>query len=35
MLSLKLPKGAISELLYDDEQVLMSETIERLRNKVI
>ena len=35
MLSLNLPEGELSELLYADDLVLMSETIEGLRNKFI
>ena len=33
MLSLNLPEGALSELLYAGDVVLMSETIEGLWNK--
>ena len=32
MLSLNLPEGALSELLYADDLVLMSDTIKGLRN---
>ena len=32
---LNLPEGALSELLYADDLVLMNETIEELRNKII
>ena len=35
MLSLNLPEGALSELLYADGLVLMSETIEGLRNTLL
>ena len=35
MLSLNLPEGALSELLSSDYLVLMSETIEGLRNKFL
>ena len=35
MLSQNLPEGTICELLYADDLVLMSETIEGLRNKSI
>ena len=35
MLSLNLPEGVLSELLYADDLVLMSETIEGLRNKFL
>ena len=35
MLSLNLPEGTLSELLYDDDLVLMSETIKGLRNKFL
>ena len=35
MLSLNLPEGALSELLYSDDLVLMIETIEGLRNKFL
>ena len=35
MLSLNLPEGALCELQYGDDLVLMSETIERLRNKFL
>ena len=35
MLSLKLPDGALSELLYADDLVLMRETIEGLGNKFV
>ena len=35
MLSLNLPESALSELLGADDLVLMSETIERLRNKFL
>ena len=35
MLSLNLPEGALSELQYADDLVLMSKTIEGLRNKLI
>ena len=35
MLSLNLPEGALSELLYAYDIVLMSETIEGLRNKFL
>ena len=35
MLSLNLPEGARSELLYADDTVLMSETIEGLRDKFL
>ena len=35
MLSLNLPEDALHELLYADDLVLMSETIEGLRNKFI
>ena len=34
MLFLNLPEVALSELLYVDDLVLMSETIEGLRNKM-
>ena len=33
MLSQNMPEDALSELLYADNLVLMSETIDRLRNK--
>ena len=35
VLSLNLPEGALSELLYADDLVLVSETIEGLGNKFI
>ena len=35
MLSLNLTEGALRELLYADDLVLMSETIEGLRNKFL
>ena len=35
MLSLNLPEGVLSELLYADDLVLMSETIEGLKNRFI
>ena len=35
MLSLNLPEGALSELLYVDDLILMSETIKELRNKFL
>ena len=35
MLSLNLPECALRELLYADDLVLMSETIEGLRNKLL
>ena len=35
MSSLNFPEGALSELLYADDLVLMSETIEGLRNTLI
>ena len=35
MLSLKLPDGALSELLYADDLVMMSETIEGAMDKNI
>ena len=35
MLSLNLPEGAVSELLYADDLILMSETIEEFRIKYI
>ena len=35
MLSLNLPEGALSELLYADDSILMSETIEGFRNKFL
>ena len=35
MLSLNLPEAMPSELLYADNLVLMSETIEGLRNKLL
>ena len=35
MLSLNLPEGALSELMYADDLVLMIETIEGLRNKFL
>ena len=35
MLSLNLPEGALSELLYADDLVLISEIIEGLRNKFL
>ena len=35
MLSLDLPEGALSELLYADDLVMMSETIEGLRDMFI
>ena len=35
MSSLKMPEGALSELLYADDLVLMSKTIEGLMNKFI
>ena len=34
-MSLILPEGALSELLYADDLVLMNETIKRLRNKFL
>ena len=35
MLSQNLPEGALSELLYADDLVVMSETIEGLRSKFL
>ena len=35
MLSLNLPQGSLSALLYVDDLVLMNETIEGLRNKLL
>ena len=35
MLSLNLPEGALSELLYAYDLILMSETIKGLRNKFL
>ena len=35
MLSLNLPEGALSELLHADDFILMSETIEGLRNTFV
>ena len=35
ILSLNLQEGVLSELLYADDLVLMSETIERLRDKFL
>ena len=35
MLSLNLTEGALSELLYADDLVLMNETIEGLTNKFL
>ena len=35
MLSLNLPEGVQSELLYADDLILMSETINGLRNQFI
>ena len=35
MLLLNLTEGALSELLYADDLVLMSETIEGLRDKLL
>ena len=35
MLSLNLPEGGLSELLYADDLVLMSETIEGPRDKFL
>ena len=35
MLTLNLLEGALSESLYADDLVLMSETMEELRNKFI
>ena len=35
MLSLNLPEGALSELMYADDLDLMSETIKRIRNKFL
>ena len=35
MLSLNLPEGALNELLYADDIVLMNETITGLRNKFL
>ena len=35
MLSLNFPEGALCELLYADDLVLMSETIEGLGNKFL
>ena len=34
-MSLKMPEGALCELLYADDLVLMSETIEGLRDKFL
>ena len=35
MLSLNLPEGALSELLYADDLILMRETIDGLKNKFL
>ena len=35
MLSLNLPEVALSELLYADDLVLMSETVDGLRDKIL
>ena len=35
MLSLNLSEGALSEVLYDDDLVLLREIIQELRNKFL